>query len=86
MGSAQHSHASEAVDAFNGGVVPNEKARREMLNRSAIPLWHAANGEQELKLLRFHSNGPRRFLAIRHEQPNLVAELREGSIIVFREP
>jgi hypothetical protein len=83
MCATQQSHASEAVNAFDGCVVANKKTRRKALNRGAAPLRHTANGEQELKLLGFQACRPRRFFAIGHEQANLVAEFRERTIVAF---
>jgi hypothetical protein len=83
MRAAQQSHSGKAIDALDGGVVPNKKTRGKALNRGAASLRHAANGEQELKLLRLQAGRPRSFVAIGHEKANLIAEFRERTIVAF---
>jgi hypothetical protein len=74
---AQQSHSDKPVNALDGRVVPDEKTRRKALNGDAAPPRHSAYGEQKLKLLGFQPGRPRGFVAIRDEQADLVAELRQ---------
>ena len=83
MRAAQQSHSGQAVNALDGSVVPDKKTRREALDGGAAALGHAAHRKQELKLFGFQLGRSRGFIAIGDEQADLVAELRERTIVAL---
>lgn len=83
MRTPEQFHSREAINALDGRVVPHQKTRREPLDGGGASLRHAANGEQELKLLGFQPGGPRSFIAIGHEKADLITEFRERTIVTL---
>jgi hypothetical protein len=79
----QQTHARKTVNALHSGVVFHKQTGRQMLNRGAISRRHPADCEKKLKLFGLQAGGTRGLFAFRKEQPDAVAEFREGTVIRF---
>jgi hypothetical protein len=57
------------------------KAFRKHTDRRLLPRYHTFDCQQRLMLMRFNSRFPRRLLAEIQESANLIAEIRERTVV-----
>lgn len=73
-----------AVDQFDGAVVVQQQAIREVADGHRLIVGEAAQGQEELVLLRLKSGLARRLLAEMEEAAEAIAEFGQGLVLGVR--